>query len=159
MTYSQQNLWKHFLSILDNKRNLLNSSWFSPALKMNDTFVLCLIFIHEIVEEWVKLGLDFNLRMVNTCSWSKIQLRVNDDLISSKLINNFLKCFEKPNLVSLALKVDEWHFYLCLIFFHKLVEECLEFDFDFWNFIFGFNFWVASFFWKCLILKEKNTCI
>ena len=66
---------------------------------MNDIFVLCLIFFHEPVEECVKLGLDFNPRVVNTCSWSKIYLRVNDDLISSKLINNFLECFEKPNLV------------------------------------------------------------
>ena len=31
---------------------------------MNDTFVLCLLFFHELVEECVKLGLDFNPSMV-----------------------------------------------------------------------------------------------
>ena len=31
---------------------------------MNDTFVLCLIFFHELVEDYAMLGLDFNPRVV-----------------------------------------------------------------------------------------------
>ena len=71
---------------------------------MNDTFVLCLIFFDELVEECVKLGLDFNPRVVNMCFWSKVQLRVNNDLISSKLINNFIECFEEPDFVFFGLE-------------------------------------------------------
>ena len=53
-------------------------------------------------------------------TWSQVNLSI----ISSSVLKN-------PTLFPLALKVDEWHSCLCLIFFHELVEECAKIGLDF----------------------------